>query len=72
MAAWINTKHNWQQRVFAQTKGVDFYETYIPIVKFASIIPIFTLEAIYNLEIHQMDVKGDFIDEELAKGIYMK
>jgi len=29
-------------------------------------IAIFTLEAIYNLEIHQIDVKGDFIDEELA------
>lgn len=59
-------------RVFAQTKGVDFYETYTPIVKFASIIAIFTLEAIYNLKIHQIDVKGDFVDEELAKNIYMK
>lgn len=49
-----------------------FYETYTPIVKFASIIAFFTLEVIYNLEIHQIDVKGDFIDEELAKGIYMK
>jgi len=49
-----------------------FYKTYTPIVKFASIIAIFTLEDIYNLEIHQIDVKGDFIDEELAKGIYMK
>jgi uncharacterized membrane protein len=59
-------------RVFAQTKGVDFYETYTPIVKFASIITIFTFEVIYNLEIHQIDVKGDFVDEKLDKGIYMK
>ncbi len=66
MVALINTKRNWQQGFLHKPKVLIFYETYTPIVKFASMIAIFTLEAIYNLEIHQIDVKGDFIDEELA------
>jgi hypothetical protein len=42
---------------FAQTKGVDFFETFTLIAKFTSIGTLLALVATSNFKIHQMDVK---------------
>ncbi len=59
-------------RGFIQTFGVDYNETFIPIVKFVSIHYIPGLATIENMEIHQMDVKIAFFNGDLEEGIYME
>ncbi len=44
-------------RGFTQTYGVDYNETFAPVIKFTSIRCILALAALEDMEIHQMDVK---------------
>ncbi len=59
-------------RGFTQTFGVDYNETFAPIVKFVSIHYILALVAIEDMEIHQMDVKTAFFNGDLEEEIYME
>ena len=56
---------------YSQTEGIDFNETFAPVAKFASIRALLALAAIYDLEIHQMDVKTAFLNGDLEEEIYM-
>lgn len=42
---------------FSQRQGVDYFDTYAPVARITSIRVLFALASIYNLPIHQMDVK---------------
>ena len=59
-------------RGFSQIYGVDYLDTYAPVVKLASIRILFALAAIYGLEVHQMDVVTAFLAGELEEEIYME
>ena len=59
-------------RGFSQIYGVDYFDTYAPVVKLASIRILLAIAAIYNLEIHQMDVVAAFLAGELEEEIYME
>ncbi len=59
-------------RVFTQTFGVDYNETFAPIAKFVSIRCILALAAIEDMEIHQMDVKTTFLNGDLEEEVYME
>ncbi len=59
-------------RGFTQTFGVDYNETFAPIVKFVSIRCILALAAIEDMGIHQMDVKTTFLNGDLEEEIYME
>jgi hypothetical protein len=59
-------------RGFTQTFGIDYNETFAPVVKFVSIHCILALVAIENMEIHQMDVKTTFFNGDLEEKIYME
>jgi len=59
-------------RGFTQTYGVDYNETFAPVVKFTSIRCILALAALEDMEIHQMDVKTAFLNVELEEEIYME
>jgi len=52
-------------RGFTQTFGVNYNETFAPVVKFVSICCILALVAIEDMEIHQMDVKIAFLNGDL-------
>ncbi len=54
-----------------QTKGLDFHETFAPIVKFPSFKVLLALATTFDLEIHQTDVKSVFLNIKLEEGIYM-
>ena len=57
---------------FTQKEGLDYFNTYAPIVGIATIRTLIALAAIYNLEIHQMDVKTIFFNKKLNEKIYME
>jgi hypothetical protein len=59
-------------RGFTQTEGVDYNETYAPVVKMTSIRVLLSIVAIHDLELHQMDVKTAFLNGVLEEEIYMQ
>jgi hypothetical protein len=57
---------------YSQQEGIDFDETFAPVVKFSAIRVLLALAAYYDLEIHQMDVKTAFLNGDLDVEIYMR
>jgi hypothetical protein len=57
---------------YAQRYGVDFEETYAPVAKFKSIRTIVAIAALFQLELHQMDVKTAFLNGTLKETVYME
>ncbi|GJW92555.1 retrovirus-related pol polyprotein from transposon TNT 1-94 [Tanacetum coccineum] len=57
---------------FSQRQGVDYFDTYAPVARITSIRVLFALASIYNLPIHQMDVKTAFLNRDLDEEVYMK
>lgn len=57
---------------YSQKKDVDYFDTYAPVSRIASIRILFALASIYNLIIHQMDVKTAFLNGDLDEEIYME
>jgi hypothetical protein len=51
--------------------GIDFKETFEPVVNFRTVKVLLALAATLDLEIHQMDVKTAFLNGELEEEIYM-
>jgi Reverse transcriptase (RNA-dependent DNA polymerase) len=56
---------------FTQMEGIDFDETFTPVAKFTSLCTILALAAKYNLEVHQLDIKSAYLNEDLKEEIYM-
>ena len=56
---------------YTQREGVDYEETFSPVVRFASIRLILATIASLDLELHQMDVKTAFLNGELDEEIFM-
>ncbi|KAK4389523.1 Retrovirus-related Pol polyprotein from transposon TNT 1-94 [Sesamum angolense] len=57
---------------FKQKEGLDFFDTYVPVTRITSIRVLIAIAALYDLEIHQMDVKTIFLNGELDEEIYME
>ena len=57
---------------YRQKEGQDLFDTYSPVTRITSIRTLIAIAAIYNLEIHQMDVKTAFLNGELEEEIYMQ
>ena len=53
-------------------KGIDYEETFSPVIRFASIQLILTMIAHLDLKLHQMDVKTAFLNGEIEEEIYMQ
>jgi hypothetical protein len=56
----------------SQIPGVDFTETFAPVVRLESIRAALAIAAIENLEIIQMDIRGAYLNGELKEEIYMR
>ncbi|XP_075080193.1 uncharacterized protein LOC142165730 [Nicotiana tabacum] len=56
---------------YTQKGGIDYKETFSPVSKKDSLRIIMTLVTHYNLELHQMDVKTAFLNENLEEEVYM-
>jgi len=56
---------------YRQRENVDFFDTYSPVTRVTSIRVLISLASVYNLVVHQMDVKTAFLNGELEEEIYM-
>ena len=59
-------------KVYSQRYGINYEETFSPVVSFTSIRTLLAFAIQNNMEIHQLDVVIAFLNGELNKEIYMQ
>ena len=57
---------------FAQKQGLDYDETFSPVVRFESLRTVIALAVQNSMKMHQMDVTTAFLNVELQEEVYMK
>ena len=57
---------------YRQTEGLDYFDTYSPMMRISSIRMVLAIAALRNHEVHQMDVRTVFLNGELDEEIYME
>ena len=59
---------------FSQVPGIDFFDTYAPVAKMATIRTVLAFAAGHNYKIHQVDIKNAFLNGKFEEKevIYMK
>lgn len=55
----------------SQQKGIDYDETFAPVVRYTSLRFLFALAAKHNLMIHQLDAVTAFLNGDLEEEIFM-
>jgi len=63
-------KARWVLRGFTQRPGVDFDETFSPVVKPATVRTVLSLALTRHWPIHQLDVKNAFLHGNLTETVY--
>ena len=56
---------------FKQKADLDFFDTFSSVTRITSIRLLIAIAAIFDLKIHQMDVKTAFLNGDLEEEIYM-
>lgn len=64
-------KARWVAKGYSQRKGVDFYETYAPVTKLATLWTFLTIAAQDDLDLLQGDFKTAFLTASLVETVYM-
>ena len=59
-------------RGFTQKYGVDYDETFSPVIRFESFRALVALAVKHGLQLHQMDVNTAFLHGVLEEDVYMK
>ena len=59
---------------FSQVPGVDYFDTFAPVACLASIRAVLAMAAVEDYEIHQIDIKGAYLNGKLTteETIFMK
>lgn len=57
---------------FTQRQGIDYHDTFAPVVKHATLRIVLAIVAALDLEIIQLDVKTAFLYGDLEESIYME
>jgi len=63
-------KARWVLRGFTQRPGIDFDETFSPVVKPAAVHTVLSLALSRSWPIHQLDVKNAFLHGNLSETVY--
>ena len=56
---------------FLQTPGVDFNETFSPVIKASTIRMVLTIAVSRNWEVRQLDINNAFLNGDLQEVVYM-
>jgi len=59
-------------RGFTQQEGIDYSETFSPVVKHATVRLVFSIVVSRNWKVHQLDIHNAFLNGVLTKEVYMK
>ena len=65
---WIISKPDWSQRDI--THGIDYEETFSPLVKFSSVRALIVFAVQNDMLLHQMDVVTAFLNGKLEEEIF--
>ena len=57
---------------YAQTYGVDYFDTFSPVAKMTSIRLFISLSTTHNWDLHQLDMKNVFLHGDLQEEVYME
>ena len=67
----LSTKLDLLSKGFRQVQGVDYDQTFSPVVVLKSVWIMLAIAAFYDYEIWQMDVKTAFLNGFLVEELYM-
>ena len=69
----IHKKAHLVAQGFLQPPGVDYFDTFAPVACLSSICTVLALATYYDMELHQIDIKGVYLNGELTSNetIYM-
>jgi hypothetical protein len=56
---------------YRQTKGIDYQETFAPVVRYGSLRVLIAISASHDLELAQLDVKTAFLNGEVEEEIFI-
>jgi hypothetical protein len=65
-------KARWVAKGYSQLLGIDFDETFSPIIRLENLRLLLAIATNLGLEIHQMDVDNVFLNTELTEEIYVE
>uniref|UniRef100_H3G7U2 Reverse transcriptase Ty1/copia-type domain-containing protein n=1 Tax=Phytophthora ramorum TaxID=164328 RepID=H3G7U2_PHYRM len=57
---------------FMQVYGIDYLEVYSPVVRLESLRVLLTLAAVWDYEVHQMDVTTAFLNGKIDVEVFME
>ena len=57
---------------YAQTYGVDYFNTFSPVAKMTYVRLFISLAATHNWDLHQLDIKNTFLYGDLQEEVYME
>ena len=57
---------------YTQRPGIDYDETFSPVVRFESVHSVIALAVHKDMKLHQMDVKTAFLNGELSEEVFVK
>ena len=57
---------------YAQTYGVDYFDTFSPVAKMTYVHLFISLVATHNWDLHQLDIKNAFLHGDLPEEVFMK
>ena len=57
---------------YLQTRGVDYFEIFAPTVRYKTLRILLSLVAMWDLELHQMDVIAAFLNAEVLEDVYIE
>lgn len=67
-----DTRLDWWSWGIDKVEGVDYGETFAPVVKMTTVRSFFSIVSARNWEVHQMDVHNAFLHGDLEEEVYMK
>jgi Reverse transcriptase (RNA-dependent DNA polymerase) len=56
---------------YTQTHGIDYHETFAPVAKMNTVRILLFIAVNHGWNLHQMDVKNDFLQGTLEEEVYM-